>query len=96
VSQEETGVVVLNALKECQHLSGREWSDLGMDAKPIGVLDGFDSLSGVEATVMIEQRLGCTFDVESLFVSEDGKRALTLREISERLRKLIASKGATR
>ena len=96
MSQEESIAVVLDVLKEVQRLSGRDWTDLGVDAKPIGALDGFDSLSGVEATVMFEQRLGCTLDVDSVFVSEDGKRALKVREVSERLRKLLASKGVTK
>jgi acyl carrier protein len=96
VSQEEARTALLSVLKEAQSLSGREWTDLDVDAKPVGSLDGFDSLSGVEATVMIEQRVGCTLDVESIFVSDDGKRALTIGEISDRLLKLIAAKAATR
>jgi len=87
--------VVLDVLKEAQDLSGHTWTDIGVDAKPIGALEDFDSLNGVEATVMIEQRLGCTLDVESVFISEDGKKALTVREITERLRKLMASREAT-
>jgi len=85
--------VVLDVLHEVQKISAREWSDLGAEAKPIGGLDGFDSLSAVEATVMIEEKLGCKFELDSVFVSEDGKRALTLKEISERLSKLLAGKG---
>ena len=86
---------VLDVLREVQSLSGREWNGLGDDANPIGSLDGFDSLSAVEATTMMEARLGCTLEIESVFVSEDGKRALTLKEISERLSKVLSSKGGT-
>jgi len=81
--------VVLEVLREAQQLSGREWTPLAPDAKPIDVLDGFDSLAGVEATVMIEEKLGTTLDIESVFVSEDGKKALTVKQICERLAKLI-------
>jgi acyl carrier protein len=84
---------VLDVLREVQKLSGREWSDLAPETKPIGSLDGFDSLSAVEATVMIEEKLGCKLDIDSVFVSDDGRRALTLKEISERLSKLLTGKG---
>lgn len=87
---------VLEALREVQALSGRKWNDLRPDSKPIGALDGFDSLAAVETTVLIEQKLGCNFDIESAFVSADGKRALTIRDISERLAGLLAEKGGKR
>ncbi len=74
-------------------MSGREWSGLGADARPIGNLDGFDSLSAVEATVMVEEKLRCKLDIDSVFVSDDGRRALTLIEISDRLSKLLTGKG---
>lgn len=94
MTREEAAAVLLDVLREAQDLSGHAWTDIGMEAKPIGALEGFDSLNGVEATVMIEQRLGCTLDVESIFVSEDGRKALTVREIAERLRKRMASREA--
>ena len=87
--------VVLDVLRNIQEMSGRKWRSLGDEAKPIGGLDGFDSLSAVEATVMIEEKLGFSFDLDSLFVSNDGKRALTLKEISKRLAKLLEEKGGT-
>ena len=81
--------LVLEVLREAQELSGREWSDLSLECKPIGALEGFDSLAAIEATVMLEQKLGCDLDLESLFVSENGKRALTIKEICERLAKTL-------
>ena len=50
--------LILSVLQEVQEMSGREWNGLVGDAKPIGALEGFDSLSGIEVTVMIEERLG--------------------------------------
>lgn len=85
----EIQTVVLDVLKEIQILGGRAWEGLDPDATPIGALDGFDSLTGVEATVMIEQKLGGqNLELESLFVSEDGKHALTVAEVAERIAKL--------
>lgn len=86
---DELQSIVLNVLADISKLNGREWKDLGVDAKPIGALEEFDSLSAIEATVMIEAKLGCNLEVESLFVSDDGKRALTVKQICARLAKLL-------
>jgi hypothetical protein len=86
--------VVLEVLRESQTLSGRAWTDLEPTAKPIGDLDGFDSLAGVEATVMLEEKLGCRdLEADSVFVSENGKRALTVKQIAERIANLLAARG---
>jgi acyl carrier protein len=86
---DEIKAAVIAALKEVQQLSGRGWNDLADDMKPIGTLEGFDSLSGIEATIAIEQRLGQQLDTETLF--EDGRRAFTLAEICDRAAKHSAS-----
>jgi len=86
--------VVLGVLKEVQELCGRRWDGLPVTAKPIGALTGFDSLCSIEATVLVEQKLGCApLGASSIFISEDGTRALTLQEISERIHKLITAQG---
>jgi acyl carrier protein len=93
MTRDEIGVLLLHVLREVQAISGRVWTDLDPNAKPIGSLDGFDSLSGVETTVMIEERVRCRLEVESLFVSDDGKRALTVQEIGDRLADLVGASG---
>jgi acyl carrier protein len=95
MTRDEVQSVIVEVLREVQQISGREWKDIDRDATPIGCLDGFDSLSAVEATVMVEQKLGCKIEIDSVFVSDNGKRALTLREISERLSKLVPNEGPT-
>jgi len=84
---------VITVLKEVQQLSGRTWSDLNPSSKPIGELDGFDSLASIEATAVIEGKLGCKIEQNSLFLSEDSTRALTIRQICERLAKLLEAAG---
>lgn len=95
MTQDEVRSVIIDVLREVQQISGREWGELPMDAAPIGCLDGFDSLGAVEATVMIEEKLGCNIEVESVFVSESGKRALTLEEVAERLCRVLPSNRGT-
>ncbi len=78
--------IVLTVLQDIQVLGGRPWLGLNPHALPIGELEGFDSLTSIEATVMIEQKLGGrSFEIPTLFVSEDGKRALSIAEVVDRL-----------
>jgi acyl carrier protein len=92
----EAQLLVLAVLEEIQKSSGRAFSEVAPDDEPIGALDGFDSLTGIEATVMIEEKLGCNLDLESIFVSQDGRRALTLEQIAKRVAKLSRTKGGKR
>ena len=86
--------LVIDVLKEVQELSGRKWEGIPITGKPIGDLPGFDSLCSIEATVLVEQKLGgASLGVSSLFISDDGKRALTLREVSDRVHKMITAQG---
>ncbi len=92
MSSDDCQRILLDVLRDVQKISGRQWNGLKAGAKPIGELQGFDSLSGVEATVMLEEKFGCEFSVDSVFVSDNGKHALTVCEISDRLNKLVAAK----
>lgn len=83
--------VITAALREAQESSGKAYADLTDDDAPIGGLDGFDSLLGIEVTVMIEERLGCTTGRDSLFVTEDQSSAATLGEICGFLAGLLGS-----
>jgi len=87
----EVASVITGAISDIQRLSGREPTVPGdLHIKPIGDLDGFDSYCSIEATVLIGQRLGKTFELESIFISEDGTRALTIDEIVERVATLCS------
>ena len=90
---QELEAVVVDVGREVQEISGRKWNGVGADVKPIGDLDGFDSLTGVEATVMIEKKLDCELRVDSVFISSDGNRSLTTLEIAEHLAALLEGTG---
>ena len=83
--------MVVEVLKEVQEISGEDYVGVRPGDKPLGTLDGFDSLKGIEATVMIQEGLGHEIERDSLFVSEDSGRASTLAEICAYLRELTAS-----
>ena len=75
---------VVEAVAQVQRLSGRATSGIGPGTRPIGGLEGFDSLNGVEVTVTLSISLGYE-PPDDLFVSSDGKKALTIAEITDNL-----------
>ena len=83
--------MVLGVLRDVQEISGEDYVGIGPGDKPLGTLGGFDSLKGIEATVIVQERLGCQIERDSLFVSEDGSRATTLAEICSHLGEVVTS-----
>lgn len=81
--------MVVAVLKEVQEISGEDYVDIGFADKPLGTLDGFDSLKGIEVTVMIEGRLGCEIERDSLFVWKN--RSTTLGAICAYLGEVTAA-----
>ena len=84
-------------LREVQTLSGRAWTPLSPTSNPFKDLDGFDSLCSIEATVMLEEKLGVRdLNTVSVFVSEDGKHGLTIAETAQLIQKLTGVEKETR
>ena len=97
MSLEKIQQTVLEVLREVQALSGREWAGLPLTSNPFNDLDGFDSLCSVEATVMLEEKLGLgELKATSFFVSEDGKCGLTIAETAQFIQKLTEEKKEER
>lgn len=96
---EKIQTAIVEVLKEVQQLSGRDYRELPLSARPVLDLDGFDSLCSFEATVMVEEKLGCIglLKIPSIFISEENgqKRALTLLETAKVVEGLINSKGGS-
>ena len=80
---------VVQAVVQVQESSGRAAGGIGSSTKPIGGAPGFDSLNGVEVTVTLSQSLGYEIPNDNLFVSQDGRRALSISEIADNLCKTI-------
>ena len=80
---------LLEALREVQELSGHEPAPIDANTCPINELEQFDSLRGVETTFLLSTKLKCGFKTHkgeiNLFVSKDGRRALKVAEIVDRL-----------
>jgi acyl carrier protein len=94
---DDVTTTVIKVLKEVQRISGRPCGALTGGTTPIGELAGFDSLSGVEATVMIEAELGCKFKTDNVLVrdTDEGRGVLTITQAAEQIVKLAGS-GASR
>ncbi len=74
---------VISVLKTVQELSGRESVPITGTTCPIGDLDQFDSLNGVEASSMLSSELGFDLPGANAFVNEEGTKALNVTEIAD-------------
>jgi acyl carrier protein len=74
---------IIDVLKSVQEISGRQISDINAGTCPIGDLDGFDSLSGVEASAELSEKLGFELPGTNAFVNEKGNKALSIDEMAD-------------
>ena len=80
---------VIQAVAQVQEASGRAVGQISAGTRPMGDISGFDSLNGVEVTVDLSQSLGQELPNDNIFVSKDGRRALSIAEITDNLYKTI-------
>jgi hypothetical protein len=88
---------VESVLKLVMKTSGRHCPPLTDTTKPVGDLEEFDSLLGLEATVALEQVLDCKLADGSAFVVEaaSGKKvALSIAQAVDRVAVMIVESRA--
>lgn len=94
MDKQEIVTKVVQTVAYVQEMSGRSSVGIGVSTRPVGGVEGFDSLSGVEATVMLSESLGVDLPEDyNPFISSDGKRALSLGEIADTLSTYIGEKA---
>ena len=76
--------LVVEKLRAIQDISEGENVVINEDKVPIGGLAGFDSLNGLEFTIMINEIIPLDKKVR-LCVSDDGKKPLRVKQIVDRL-----------
>lgn len=80
---------VVEAIRSVQETSGRGLERITPDTDVYAEIDDFDSLNGIEATVI----LSASFDnIElsyGLFLPEDGQRDVSVGEIVDRICSLV-------
>lgn len=80
--------VVIDVLKWVQEISGREVGEIVGSTCPIGDLAEFDSLSGVEASAVLSDRIGFELPGVNAFVNEQGTKALSVNQIADAICKV--------
>ncbi len=85
---------VVQTIAHVQETSGRSSAGIGASTRPVRDVEGFDSLCGVEATVMLSESLGIDLPEDyNPFISKDGKRALSVGEIADTLSTYIGAEA---
>ena len=75
---------VIEAVTHVQEISGRSVGEIGPDTRPLKDLQDFDSLCGVEATVLLSDTVGRDLP-DSVFAPQEGSRVLSINEIADRV-----------
>lgn len=75
---------IILAVTQVQETSGRSVGGIGHNTRPLKDLQDFDSLCGVEATVLLSGAVGRELP-DSVFVPQEGSRLLTVDEIADRV-----------
>ena len=75
---------VIQAITQVQESSGRSVGGIGLDTRPLKDLKDFDSLCGVEATILLSEAVGRDLP-DSVFAPEEGSRVLSVNEITDRV-----------
>jgi hypothetical protein len=80
---------LIETIREVQEMSGHAPTTIDTQTCPIKDLEHFDSLRGVETTVLLSMKLKREFKSPkgeiNIFVSKDERQALTISEIVDRL-----------
>ena len=76
---------VMEAVVQVQQASGRSVEGIDPDTpRPFKDVEGFDSLSGVEVTVLLSETMGRDLP-DSVFALEQGNRVLSVNEVADRV-----------
>lgn len=86
---------VIDTVKRIQESSGRTAVGIGPDTRPFRDVEGFDSLSAIEATIILSEVLGQELP-DSVFVPSEGNRILSVKEIAENACSHISTGGTNR
>ncbi len=83
--------LVIRIVSEIQEISGREAIRVDERTVPIGGVPGFDSMDGVDLASLVDAEVNIGA-VGNLCASKDGMRALSVREIANRILEVTSEK----
>ncbi len=87
---EELQKLLIEVITEIQAGSGRPVPEFHAELRPIGDLEGFDSLNGLEVSCELSKRLDCDIKPE-LMVPDYPWDQLTVNEIVGRLQQAVGA-----
>ena len=85
MNKSELETIIIEALQELEAGSAEQGSQIGRATVPLQDLGFFDSLLAIETTLVLEERLGCSCDADSIFKDTETARPLSISEIASRL-----------
>lgn len=89
MDREDIQDLVISALRHIQEMSGREVPEEITDKTcPIRDLVGFETIRGVEFATILSKDMPLPLDFNPC-VSADGKKALSVREIVDRVQSVV-------
>lgn len=73
MSELEVQRIIIATLEDLQKGLGADPSEITQGTKPLVDLDFFDSLLGIETTLVLEERLGVSCAVDTIFKDKTGE-----------------------
>lgn len=82
MSELEVQSVIIATLKELQEGLGTDPSEITQSTKPLLDLDFFDSLLGIETTLVLEERIGVSCAADTIFKDKGTGEPLAIAQIA--------------
>ena len=86
---------VADSIRQVQETSGRTVAEVSPNTCPFIDIDGFDSLNGIEATLILSDSLGVKLP-DSVFLPKEGHQSLSVSEIADSLCNTIDMEASDR
>lgn len=80
---------VIEAIAKIQEDSGRLATSIQSSTRPFRDVEGFDSHSGVEATLLLSEMLGQELP-DSVFIPKKGRQILSVTDIAENICEVLS------
>jgi hypothetical protein len=85
VNKSELETIIIEALQELEAGNGGQGNQMSPATVPLHDLGFFDSLLAIETTLVLEERLGCSCNADSIFKDAETAKPLSISEIATRL-----------
>jgi hypothetical protein len=89
MTQSEIEKIVIMVLKELQAGTGDMSVEITSQTIPLQDLDFFDSLLGIETTILLDEKLGIKWNEDSVFTEVESSNQLSVAQIAVRLMRAV-------